>query len=238
MPLMSFSISAHIPLILSGAKKQTTRAPRKNPLKVGDKLYCYYKPRQKKGCKNCITTDACKIPILKRYTQELRNFPPCDRHNNFFGIAKITGILHFNNIMSMNAHSLDYETRTFKLTERWIDGFDMQPETFMEAWAKADGFSSLQEAHEYFMKATKNSQWMFLPWDVILFELLEKKCGNSEDKMKSIWSERDFQAYRVAICSENICSDCTDCTKTWEEIVDCYWDLVGDLEIEGLRDKI
>ena len=174
MPLMSFSISAHIPLILSGAKKQTTRAPRKNPLKVGDKLYCYYKPRQKKGCKNCITTDACKIPILKRYTQELRNFPPCDRHNNFFGIAKITGILHFNNIMSMNAHSLDYETRTFKLTERWIDGFDMQPETFMEAWAKADGFSSLQEAHEYFMKATKNSQWMFQPWDVIIFELGEK----------------------------------------------------------------
>jgi hypothetical protein len=46
----------------------------------------------------------------------------------------------------------------------------MQPEKFMEAWAKADGFSGLQEANEYFTKSTKNSQWMFQAWDVILFE--------------------------------------------------------------------
>jgi hypothetical protein len=71
----------------------------------------------------------------------------------------------------MNEHSFGYETQIFKLTEKWIDGFDMQSEKFMEAWAKADGFSSLQEAHEYFTKSTKNSQWMFQPWDVILFEL-------------------------------------------------------------------
>lgn len=173
MPLMPFKISSHILPILSGAKKQTTRAPRKNPLKLGDKLYCYYKPRQKKGCRNCITTDACKIPISKRFTQELRNFPPCDHYNNFFGEAKITGILHLNNIMAMNEHTLDYETQIFKLSERWIEGFDKQSEKFMEAWAKADGFSNLQEANEYFTKSTKNSQWMFKTWDVILFEFKE-----------------------------------------------------------------
>jgi hypothetical protein len=167
---MPFTIPMHIPLILSGAKKQTTRAPRKNPLELGDKLYCYYKPRQKKGCRNCITTDTCKIPLAKRPTQELWNFPPCDHYNNFFGEAKVTGILHLNNIMSMNEHSIDYENRMFKLTERWIEGFDRQSEKFMEAWAKADGFLGLKEAHEYFTKSTKNSQWMFQAWDVILFE--------------------------------------------------------------------
>jgi len=47
--------------------------------------------------------------------------------------------------------------------------------------------------------------------------------------MKPVWPERDLQIYRATVCSENICSDCT---KTKEEIVDCYWDLVGDIEEE------
>ncbi len=50
--------------------------------------------------------------------------------------------------------------------------------------------------------------------------------------MKSIWSERDLQEYRGIICTEDICTACIDCLKTREEIVDCYWDLVGDLEEE------
>jgi hypothetical protein len=166
---MPFTIPSHIPLILSGTKRQTTRAPRKNPLKLGDTLYCYYKPRQKKGCRNCIQIEKGNCWAVNV------DMSPCTKHNNFFGEAKVTGILHLNNIMSINEHTLDYKTQTFKLTERWIEGFDRQPEKFMEAWAKADGFSSLQEAHEYFTKSTKNSQWMSLPWDVIIFELASMK---------------------------------------------------------------
>lgn len=192
MPLMPFTIPTHIPLILSGAKRQTTRAPRKNPLKLGDKLYFYYKPRQKKGCKNCITTDACNIPIPQRSTQELRNFPPCEHHNNFFWEAKVVGILHFDSSKSdyiAESHQRGWivfhpdfksnfigeaQHEKYIPTVKWsysLASLGNQPENFMTAWAKADGFSGLQEAHEYFMKATKNSQWMFQPWDVIIFEL-------------------------------------------------------------------
>ncbi len=39
--LLPFSIPEHVPLLLSGAKKQTTRQPRKRPLKVGDILHAF-----------------------------------------------------------------------------------------------------------------------------------------------------------------------------------------------------
>ena len=52
--------------------------------------------------------------------------------------------------------------------------------------------------------------------------------------MKSVWSERDLQNFRANVCSEDNHSDCSDgtCTKTREEIIDCYWDLVVDIEEE------
>jgi hypothetical protein len=43
MPLLSFSVLRD--LIETGKKKQTIRLPRKSPLKVGDKLYLYWKCR-------------------------------------------------------------------------------------------------------------------------------------------------------------------------------------------------
>jgi hypothetical protein len=45
MPLLGFSVLKE--KLLAGSKTQTIRLPRKRPLKVGDKLYIYWHPRQK-----------------------------------------------------------------------------------------------------------------------------------------------------------------------------------------------
>jgi hypothetical protein len=45
MPLLSFSVFKN--RLLNGSKTQTIRLPRKRPLKVGDKLFIYWKCRTK-----------------------------------------------------------------------------------------------------------------------------------------------------------------------------------------------
>lgn len=78
MPLMSFStLKSALQL---GNKRQTTRLPRKRPLKVGDTLHVYFKSRAKKTCDNCITRHC------------ISENTPCDSHTNKFGNAVITGI--------------------------------------------------------------------------------------------------------------------------------------------------
>jgi hypothetical protein len=172
MPLISFSEPGHISKLLSGTKRQTTRPPRKNPLKVGDVLYCYYKSRIKKMCSNCIS-DHCKIPVERRSVKDLCNFPPCDHHNNYFGEAKVIGILHCNNVLSMNGNRLCYAARIQgKEFEKWIEGFDCQSKSFMNDWAKADGFLDYREAHEWFAQKYKSTSWMIVPWDIIIFKPL------------------------------------------------------------------
>ncbi len=49
MPLLSFSVLKE--KLLDGTKTQTIRMPRKIPLKVGDKLYIYWKCRTKETAK-------------------------------------------------------------------------------------------------------------------------------------------------------------------------------------------
>lgn len=47
-----------------------------------------------------------------------------------------------------------------------------------------------------------------------------------------IWTERDLQLYRINICADMPCdSDCDleSCTKTKEEIDECFYDLYYDL---------
>lgn len=48
--------------------------------------------------------------------------------------------------------------------------------------------------------------------------------------MRSVWTERDLQEYRAVVCSCVKIHDCESCTKTKEEIIDCYWDLSQDME--------
>ena len=64
MPLLSFSVFKD--KILSGAKRHTIRARRKNPIKVGDKLYMWWKSRspkekEKLGEAKCIRVNPVDI---------------------------------------------------------------------------------------------------------------------------------------------------------------------------------
>lgn len=85
MSIMPFSDPNHIKPLLDGRKRQTTRKPRKRPLKVGDTLYCWYRPRIKKTCDNCINN----CPGLKR---QFMGYAGCEFHDNKFGTAIITAI--------------------------------------------------------------------------------------------------------------------------------------------------
>lgn len=44
------------------------------------------------------------------------------------------------------------------------------------------------------------------------------------------WTERDLQDYRNQVCINEICTSCTDSLKTKEDISECYWDLIYDLD--------
>ncbi len=172
MTLMPFSIPEHIQLLLSGAKKQTTRQPRKTPLKVGDILHCWYKPRQRKTCGNCIVQN-CKTYYATEFGGASQKVSTCSEHRNFFGIAKVTEIMRFRPQISPFAIP---PVRCSYADLAKMDGFvsnnDLlgnQNEKFMEAWARADGFANLEEAHKWFTKSTKNGLWMMQPWDVIIF---------------------------------------------------------------------
>lgn len=85
MVLVSFSEPAHVPMLLNGRMQQTTRLPRKNHIKVGDTLHCYFKSRLGKGtCNNCIEQECVYY--------EGDEPTPCPEWNNFFGTAHVTKI--------------------------------------------------------------------------------------------------------------------------------------------------
>lgn len=69
MPALSFSV--YRKKLESGQKSQTIRKPRKNPIKIGDKLYIYWKKRSKNnkllGVTECTWT---KFTLLKDVTDE------------------------------------------------------------------------------------------------------------------------------------------------------------------------
>ena len=93
MPLLSFSVFKD--KILSGAKRHTIRAPRKNPIKVGDKLYMWWKSRspkekEKLGESTCINVVPVKIekkfalcPDLSVRYHSLDEFAQADGFNNW-----------------------------------------------------------------------------------------------------------------------------------------------------------
>ncbi len=158
MALLSFSEPAHVPLILDGRKRQTTRQERKNPIKVGDILQVYYKSRCLKSCGNCINPE-CPYAVqgdlecdyvktgLKRFT--------CDQHTNFFGTARVTSV------ETIYPDQMTDEAR--------------------EAWAKADGFDSWTKAALWFgaKYGKKFENWRVVPWVVIKFAPAWLKEGSA-----------------------------------------------------------
>lgn len=140
MPLLSFSDTNHVPLIFDGKKAQTTRTPRKNPVKSGDTLYVYLRSRMKKSCKNClnhssITGEMCPIIIS--------DSSRCPKHTNYFGTAAVIKVEDFD------PHSLSLNA--------------------LEEWAQADGFQNYTEANEWFTKV-HGKDWIYQPWVIIYFK--------------------------------------------------------------------
>jgi hypothetical protein len=147
MVLLSFSDKKHVPLILNGQKAQTTRKPRKNPVKVGDTLQVYFKSRVGKGhCKNCLRDHTC--PLLMQLSR-IGNviYPNCPDWINFFGTAKVIDVKQFRG--------------SYNFTH-WI-------KAELEYWAKNDGFPSFKEANEWFTKV-HGPDWMSQDWDIIYFK--------------------------------------------------------------------
>ena len=93
MPLLSFSVFKD--KILSGAKRHTIRAPRKIPIKVGDKLYMWWKSRspkekEKLGESTCIRITPITITELGASCEDigvkchcLDLFAQCDGFDNW-----------------------------------------------------------------------------------------------------------------------------------------------------------
>jgi hypothetical protein len=52
------------------------------------------------------------------------------------------------------------------------------------------------------------------------------------DRMK--WTERELQKYRELVCSDEVqhVDTCDGCTKTKEEITECFMDLYYDIQDE------
>jgi hypothetical protein len=144
VPILSFSDSKHVPLILDGRKAQTTRRPRKNPIKVKDTLRVYFRVRMKPSCKNCISR-TCINSVL---TSQERPINDCLGHENKFGEAKVTAVVRVG--------------RTTLTIDKWYDHEK-------ESWAIADGFTNFDEADEWF-KRIHGPDWQAQEWDIIYFE--------------------------------------------------------------------
>lgn len=144
MVLMNFSELKHVDQLLNGTKRQTTRAPRRRPIKVGDELQCYFKPRMGKVCNNCISKHCgnSMAETNKPIDKHCNGSSDLPNHNNSFGIAIV------------------------KLISR-VRISDM-PAEMKEQWAKADGFKSFDEANIWFTNTT-GSDWPDKEWNVIIF---------------------------------------------------------------------
>lgn len=93
MPALSFSVFKD--KILSGAKRQTIRSVRKNPIKEGDKLFLYWKQQSPKDCEELgeatctsvkpitIYKDDCFVTLANKERENIDD--PCDL--NKFAIA-------------------------------------------------------------------------------------------------------------------------------------------------------
>lgn len=148
MPLLSLSDQKHVSMILDGRKHQTTRKPRKNPVKVGDTLHVYFKSRMKKGtCLNCISKMCVKSNANSNPDNKLEDWEKenngCQLWYNYFGTAKVTKIEDFDPLL---------------LSPAAID-----------AWAIADGFESFSEADEWFTRV-HGKDWVYQSWSLIFFD--------------------------------------------------------------------
>ena len=74
MPALSFSVFKD--KIISGAKRQTIRTVRKNPIKERDKLYLYWKQQSPKDCEKLGEATCAKaIPVRIEKAKAVLTYP-------------------------------------------------------------------------------------------------------------------------------------------------------------------
>ncbi len=135
---------------------------------MGDILHCWYKPRQKNTCGNCLVP-VCKTYYAMEFGGSSQKEKTCSEHRNFFGKANARIIIHCGE--KKYSQGIEYDhLLAIDGVELHIDYLGNQNEVFLESWARADGFANFQEAHKWFLKSTKNPQWTFQSWDIIIFK--------------------------------------------------------------------
>jgi hypothetical protein len=142
MPMIGYSIPEHIPLIMDGTKRQTTRRPRERyPFKEGDRLYNYFIPRIKSGtCKNCLNQLDC--------TKKGRKVNNCLSWSNYFGAADTA---HIERLREVDDNTFVH----WSLNK-------------LEGWAIADGFRDVSQADGFFTKQY-GTEWDYIEYDIITF---------------------------------------------------------------------
>ena len=161
MPLMPFTSAEHVIMLLEGTKQQTTRLPRKHPIKIGETLYCYFKPRHKKGCTNCIVQDCTNRDRL------VGDAHLCESWNNYFGEAKVIRTEHYWSHLSFPEVVTDGSDHWFAQFAELIT--EKEGKELLEEWSRKDGFIDFKHADQWFVEH-HGADWMQKDLDVITFE--------------------------------------------------------------------
>lgn len=159
MSLMPFTEPEHVELLLEGTKKQTTRLPRKHPVKIGETLYCYYKPRMKASCNNCIA--------YNNEDTDCVHGNKCHYWHNYFGEAKAILTEHYWNPLSFPEVINDGSDHRFAQFAELVK--EPEGKAMLEEWATKDGFLSFKQADKWFIEH-HGMGWMNKDLDVITFE--------------------------------------------------------------------
>lgn len=113
MPLIGFSVLKE--KLLDGSKTQTIRLPRKTPLKQGDKVYIYWKPRTKQ-CEKI--GEGIISSIVQKKVDDLDT---CDAMLDGFKANELgSSLWYLNNTLRRLHRELQGNTKVDVITWNWI----------------------------------------------------------------------------------------------------------------------
>jgi len=117
MPLLGFTKLKE--KLLDGSKTQTIRKPRKHPLKVGDKLFIYWKLRTKQCEKlgEAVITNIVRKPILEVTEEEAIKDGFEQRGYSTARNELLTAFGHMHGPIRL---STEFDVITFEWTKRWF----------------------------------------------------------------------------------------------------------------------
>lgn len=124
---------------IKSGEKSQTTRQGLRDIKVGTKLHQYFRPRMKRG-----TCDNC-IQDCTQMKKLSVGFAGCSEWDNFFGVVPCTSV-HQYPFGLQELHKLEFE-----------------------GWAYADGFNSIEEAEQFFIK-NYGIGWRAFPMTIIKWD--------------------------------------------------------------------